>query len=120
MCKLGEHLGVTGKIVATGEQGGLIYRRGDDAVDVTRGCQRNGALDGETTESSADGCAVSGRPGSYHLINRCGSSGRTDHHNVTALADLLVSERLGNDLWSNPAGITHGHGKTCSHLLQPE
>jgi hypothetical protein len=120
MGKLGEHLGVTGKIVATGEQSGLIYRRGDDAVDVTGRRKRHGALDGETTEPSADSGGVSWQPRANHFINWCAGSAGTDHHNVTALADLLVSERLGNDLRSNPAGITHGHGKTCFHQLQPE
>src|SRR6185436_19842702 len=40
--------------------------------------------------------------------------------NVTALANPWVSERFGNDLRSNPAGVAHGHGKTCFHPLQPQ
>jgi hypothetical protein len=39
----------------------------------------------------------------------------THDHNVTALADQLVSERFGYDLRPNPAGIPDGHGKTRFH-----
>jgi hypothetical protein len=55
------------------------------------------------------GVAPSG-PVSDGFRNRHSASIGSDDYDVTALADPWVSERFGDDLWSNPAGIPDGHG----------
>jgi len=53
--ELRQHLGVTRKIVATGEERCLVDRRGDDPIDFAGRSELHCALDGEAAESSGVG-----------------------------------------------------------------
>jgi hypothetical protein len=114
--QLRQHFGVAGEIVAASEERRFIDRSSNDPVNIAGRCQLHGALDGESTQFPRRRCALPGRPVSDRFRDIDTRSVRTDHHNVTALANPWVSERFGNDLRSNPAGIPDGHGKACFHL----
>ncbi|HXQ78412.1 MAG TPA: hypothetical protein VN797_09390 [Gemmatimonadaceae bacterium] len=110
--ELRKHLGVPGKIVAPRQKRSFVDRSSDDTIDLSGRRHGDRALDGEAADLPSHGGRRAGRPRSDRLPHRHACSGGTNHYNVTALADLWVSERLSNDLGSNPAGISHGHGKT--------
>src|SRR5258705_4368113 len=110
-----QHFRVPRIIVAAGEQRRLIDRRRDNAVDFSGHRQFYGALDREAREFSGQLGVAAGAPTTHRVSDDYASSLRTYDHNVTALADQLVSERFGDDLRSNPAGIPDGHGKTRFH-----
>jgi len=97
-----------------------MNRAGDDAIHNAFDRQLHGAFDGEAAQLSRLRHASAIRPLSDWLGHSHSASFWANHHNVTALANPWVSERFGDDLRSNSAGISHGHGKTRFHFLHPE
>jgi hypothetical protein len=82
-----QHFRVSGKVVATGEQSGLVDRCRDNAVHFS--CHRHFrcALDRQASQLSSQlGVAVA-TPPTDRLTNVYASTLRADDHNVTALAD---------------------------------
>jgi hypothetical protein len=118
--ELCQHLGVAGKIVTAGVQRGFIDWRCHNALDLALHRHFHGALNGETAQLSGAGGAGAFSPCPDRLGDGSAGSIRTDHHNVAALANPWVSERFDDYLWSNPAGIPDGHGKTHFHFLHPD
>jgi len=111
----GEHLRVTGKVVAAGKQRGLIDRSGHNSVDGALLRDLDGSLDCQPAEHARQGRVRTGPPISDRLCNlHSGAPGANDY-NVTALADPWVGERFGDNLRTNSAGIAHGHGKARFH-----
>jgi hypothetical protein len=110
-----QHFRVPRIVVSAGEQCRLVDRRRDNAVGFAGHRHFHRALDREAGQLSCQlGAAVYAPPTDRFSDVDAGSL-RTHDHNVTALADQLVSERFGYDLRSNPAGIPDGHGKTRFH-----
>jgi hypothetical protein len=115
-----EHFGVAGIVVSTGVESRLVDRGGHDSFDHSRARHLDCSLDREASELSGCCGTRSSCPAADRLGDRRSSSIGANDYNVTTLADLRVGERFGDDLWTNPAGVTHGHGKTSSHGLHPE
>src|SRR5438874_717310 len=93
---------------------------GDDTVHIAFDRQLHGAFDGEAAQLSRLGHPSAMGPLADRLGDGHSASFWANHHNVTALANPWVSERFGDDLRSNSAGISHSHGKTRFHFLHPE
>jgi hypothetical protein len=110
-----QHFRVPRIVVPTSKKRRLVDRRCHNAVHFPGHRHFHGALDREARQLSRQRGAAVRTPPTYALGDIDASSFRTHDHNVTALADQLVSERFGYDLRPNPAGISHGHGKTRSH-----
>jgi hypothetical protein len=102
-------------IVAAGQQRGLVDRRSDNAVDLSSHRHFHRALDREARQLSRKLSVAADGPTTDRFSDIDTRSLRPHDHNVTALADQLVSERFGDDLRPNPAGIPDGHGKTRFH-----
>jgi hypothetical protein len=105
-----QHLCVAREVVATGVESCLVNRRSDDPLHHARDRQIDHTYDGEAAQPSREGGATLGHPPLHRLADRDTRPLRPHHRNVTALDDPGVGERLGNDLRTNSAGITHGHG----------
>jgi len=110
-----QHFRVPRKVISAGEECGLVDRRRDYAVDFSSHRHFHRALDREARQLSGQLGAAADAPSSDRFGDIDAGSLRTHDHNVTALADQSVSERFGYDLRSNPARISHGHGKTRFH-----
>jgi hypothetical protein len=110
-----QHFRVPRIVVAAGQECGLVDRRCDNAVDISRHRYFHRSLDREARQLSRQLGASVRTPPTHTLSDIDAGPLRTHDHNVTALADQLVSERFGYDLRSNPARIPHGHGKTRFH-----
>ena len=110
-----KHLRVAGKIVAALVERGFVDGSGDNSFDGSRLRHRHGSFDCQSAELARERRVRPGHPtpdGLTHLDSR---AFRTNHHNVTALADPWVGERFGDNLRANSAGIAHGHGKAHFH-----
>jgi len=106
-----EHLGVAGKIESSGEKGGLVERSGDDSGDAAGRRESNRTLDGQPGEPAGDRGAAAAPPFADFLADIEPDSIRPDHHNVTALANPGVGERLDDNFWTDAAGIAGGDSK---------
>jgi hypothetical protein len=110
-----KHFGVTGKIVAARMQRSLIDWSGHNSFDRSGLRHLHGPLDCQSAELARERRVRPGPPLPDGLGHTNASAVGTDDHNVTALADLWVGERFGDNLGTNSAGIAHGHGKANFH-----
>lgn len=110
-----QHFRVPRIVISACEQCRLVDRRRDNAVNASRHRQFHCAFNCEAGQLPGQLGVAIPTPPTHTLGDVDACSLRADDHNVTALADQLVSERFGDDLRSNSAGIPDGHGKTRFH-----
>src|SRR5690348_3019056 len=111
MRELGEHLRMAWIIVAAGEERGFIDRRSDDSLDFSTLCELDRSFYGDAAERSRARGVGTASPITNRIVDVRGGIGRANHHDVATLANPWVSERFGDDLWSDAAGVSHGHGE---------
>jgi len=110
-----QHLGVPGVVVPSRMERRLVDRGGDDPIDAAGHRELDRPLDRETAQPSRLSSAFPSHPAADGLRHRKTLNLRTDHHDVTTLADSGVGERFRDDLRTNSAGISHGHGEARLH-----
>jgi hypothetical protein len=110
-----QHLGMAGIVVASGMERGFVDWRGNDSLHCSSRRELHGTLDRQPAQFSRVGRVVARGPVSHRFRYREPANFRTDHHDVTTLADPGVGERFSDDLWANSAGVSHGHGETNLH-----
>jgi len=111
-----EHLRVPGIVESAGEQRGLVYRSGDDSLDVTRQRQGYGALDRASAERPRELGRSVAPPFPYGLVRAEPHACGRHHQNVTALDDTRVIERSSYYLGADSSRITRGDSQPRAHL----
>jgi len=118
--ELGEHLGVAGKIIPTGQERGLVDWRSDDSLHDAGLCQLDRALDRSPTQPARHRRIAIRAPAANRLIDLDAAVVCPHDHQIRTLANPWIGERLVDYFRADAARIARSDGQPDGHSLQPQ